>query len=270
MTVDEMIKCIAVASANDCAVAMAEKLAGSESAFTQRMNERAAKLGLNDTHFINCTGLTEDDDHYTSAWDVALMSRELLKHAWIRDYTTIWMDEVRNGAFGLTNTNKLVRHYEGCTGLKTGYTSTAMYCLAASAERNGTAFIAVVLHAPSSDQRNQDVRTLLDYAFAAYELWRPEAHVTLPPVPVLLGTADSIQPVLQDAAGVLLDKGGGEVTWDITLPESAQAPLRAGDVMGTLTVKNDKGVAAELAILVPEDVEALTIRDLWWSVLTAL
>ena len=268
LTVDEMIKCIAVASANDCAVAMAEKLAGSERTFVQRMNERASQLGMKDTHFLNCTGLTEDEEHYTSAFDIALMSRELLKHAWITEYTTVWMDEVRGGQFGLTNTNKLVRFYDGCTGLKTGYTSTAMYCLSATAERNGESYIAVVMHAPSSDQRNQDARALLDYAFASYTLWRPEANVTLPPVPVKLGTAESIQPVLQSDSAVLLDRDGGEVKWEIDLPEELAAPVRAGDAIGTLTVKNDKGTAAEIAILAPENVEPLTIWDLWLRILT--
>ena len=268
MSVEEMIKCIAVASANDCAVAMAEKLAGSEDAFVKKMNDRAQALGMTDTHFLNCTGLTEDEAHYTSAWDIALMSRELLRHEWIKQFTTVWMDEVRGGQFGLTNTNKLVRFYEGCTGLKTGYTSTAMYCLSAAAERDGTSFIAVVMHAPSSDERNQDARTLLDYGFASCALWRAEANLTLPPVPVKLGTAESVQPVLENGA-VLTETDGGSVTWDLQLPERAAAPVKEGDAMGTLVVKNDKGVIAELTIRAGETVEALTLREIWWKVLTA-
>ena len=267
MSVEEMIKCIAVASANDCAVAMAEKLAGSEDAFVKKMNDRAQALGMTDTHFLNCTGLTEDEAHYTSAWDIALMSRELLRHEWIKQFTTVWMDEVRGGQFGLTNTNKLVRFYEGCTGLKTGYTSTAMYCLSAAAERDGTSFIAVVMHAPSSDERNQDARTLLDYGFASCALWRAEANLTLPPVPVKLGTAESVQPVLENGA-VLTETDGGSVTWDLQLPERAAAPVKEGDAMGTLVVKNDKGVIAELTVRAGETVEALTLREIWWKVLT--
>lgn len=268
MSVEEMIKCIAVASANDCAVAMAEKLAGSEEAFVKKMNDRAAALGMTDTHFLNCTGLTEDEEHYTSAWDIALMSRELMRHEWIKQFTTVWMDEVRGGQFGLTNTNKLVRFYEGCTGLKTGYTSTAMYCLSATAERKGTSFIAVLMHAPSSDERNQDARTLLDYGFASCALWRAEANLTLPPVPVKLGTAESVQPVLEGGT-VLTETDGGSVTWDLQLPESAAAPVKEGDPLGTLVVKNDKGVIAELTVRAGETVEALTLRDIWWKVLTA-
>ena len=148
MSVHEMLKCIAVSSANDCAVAMAEKIAGSEEAFVKRMNERAQQLGMQDTHFVNCTGLTDDAEHYTSAYDIALMSRELLQYTWLQEYTTIWMDTVRDGRFGLTNTNRLVRTYEGATGLKTGFTQQAMYCLSASAERDGAEFIAVVMRNP--------------------------------------------------------------------------------------------------------------------------
>ncbi len=270
MTVDEMVKCIAVASANDCAVAMAEKLAGSEHAFVQKMNERAAALGLTETHFLNCTGLTEDPEHHTSAADVAVMSRELLRHAWIRDYTTVWTDTVRGGEFGLTNTNKLVRFYDGITGLKTGFTSTAMYCLSASAERNGAGYIAVLMHAPTSDKRNADARTLLDYAFASYTLWRPSANVALPPVPVTLGSAESVQPVTETDAGVLLERGGGEIAWEIDLPEQIAAPVSAGERIGTLTVKNDGGTAAEIALLSPEDVDALSLWEIWGRLLLAM
>ena len=150
MTVAEMTKCVAVVSANDCAVALAEALCGSEEAFVARMNRRAEELGLSDTHFTNCTGLFEDAEHYTCAYDIAVISRELLKHEFVRQYTTLWQDTIRSGEFGLTNTNKLVRHYNGCTGLKTGFTSTAMYCLAASAERGGVEYIAVILHGETS------------------------------------------------------------------------------------------------------------------------
>lgn len=174
MTVAEMTKCVAVVSANDCAVALAEALCGSEEAFVARMNRRAEELGLSDTHFTNCTGLFEDAEHYTCAYDIAVMSRELLKHEFVRQYTTLWQDTIRSGEFGLTNTNKLVRHYNGCTGLKTGFTSTAMYCLAASAERGGVEYIAVILHGETSQLRFDAARTLLDYAFANYTLVMPE------------------------------------------------------------------------------------------------
>ena len=168
MSVHEMLKCISVVSANDCAVAMAEHLCGSEQSFVERMNARAEELGMKNTHFTNCTGLFDDREHYTSAYDIALMSRELIRHDLIKDYTTIWMDSIRNGEFGLSNTNKLVYYYEGCTGLKTGFTSLAMYCLSATAMRDGVEYIAVIMHAESVDSRNNDAKALLNYAFANY------------------------------------------------------------------------------------------------------
>ena len=170
MSAEEMLKCIAVVSANDCAVAMAEHLSGTEALFVERMNRRAEELGLTNTHFTNCTGLFDDAEHYSSARDIALMSRELMRHEQIRDYSTIWMDSIRGGSFELVNTNKLVNRYAGCTGLKTGYTSKAMYCLSATAERDGIAFVAVVMHGESADSRNADAAALLNYGFANFTL----------------------------------------------------------------------------------------------------
>ena len=171
MSMDEMLKSVVVSSANDCATALAEHVAGSESAFVGMMNQRAQELGLLDTNFVNCTGLDdapEAAEHLTTAHDIAVISRELLKHDRIRDYTTIWMDTVRGGKFGLSNTNKLVRFYQGTTGLKTGYTSAAGHCLAASAKRDGIELIAVVLHCTSSADRFSSAKALLDYGFANY------------------------------------------------------------------------------------------------------
>ena len=200
MTVEEMVKSIAVSSANDCACAMAEKIAGSEAAFVEKMNARAKELGMNDTHFVNCTGLDDGanaSEHRTSAWDIALMSRELLtKHPDIKKYTTIWMDTVRNGAFGLSNTNKLVRFYDGCTGLKTGFTSGAGYCLSASAMRDGLELIAVVMGAKTSPERFDACRGLLDWGFAGFALYTPQLP-ELTPIPVKLGRSDSVAPVPQ-------------------------------------------------------------------------
>ena len=184
MSVSDMLKCIAVVSANDCAVAMAEHLSGTEEVFVERMNRRAEELGMEDTHFTNCTGLFDDEEHYTSAWDIALMSRELIGHEFIKDFTTIWMDSIRGGAFELSNTNKLVYWYPGCTGLKTGFTNRAMYCLAATAERDGVEFIAVILHGESIESRNADARALLNYAFANFALCPLLPEGGLPPLPV--------------------------------------------------------------------------------------
>ena len=189
MSAEEMLKCIAVVSANDCAVAMAEHLSGTEELFVERMNRRAGELGLSNTHFTNCTGLFDDEEHYSSARDVAVMSRELMRHRQVRDYTTIWMDSIRGGSFELVNTNRLVNRYEGCTGLKTGFTSRAMYCLSATAEREGISFIAVVMHAESAESRNADAAALLNFAFANYSLCPLRPESPLPELPVEMGKA---------------------------------------------------------------------------------
>ena len=239
MSVSEMLKCICVVSANDCAVAMAEHLCGSEQAFVARMNERAHELGLKDTNFKNCTGLFEDDEHYTSAYDIAVMSRELIRHDMIKQYSTIWMDTIRNGEFGLSNTNKLVYYYDGCTGLKTGFTEKAMYCLSATAERDGIEYIAVIMHADTIDARNSDAKALLNYGFANYRLMPLRAPDVLPPVRVSLGEADSVQPVYDGPEAVLVPKSGlGEVKYTVKLPDKLTAPIAKGQQIGTLSVSS--------------------------------
>ena len=239
MSVSEMLKCICVVSANDCAVAMAEHLCGSEQAFVARMNERAGELGLKDTNFKNCTGLFEDDEHYTSAYDIAVMSRELIRHDMIKEYSTIWMDTIRNGEFGLSNTNKLVYYYDGCTGLKTGFTEKAMYCLSATAERDGVEYIAVIMHADTIDARNSDAKALLNYGFANYRLLPLRSPDVLPPVHVSLGDADSVQPLYGGAEAALVPKNGlGEVTYKVDLPDELTAPISKGQQIGTLTVSS--------------------------------
>lgn len=240
MSVAEMLKCICVVSANDCAVAMAEHLCGSEQAFVARMNDRARELGLKDTNFKNCTGLFEDDEHYTSAYDIAVMSRELIRHDMIKDYTTIWMDTIRGGEFGLSNTNKLVYYYDGCTGLKTGFTEKAMYCLSATAEREGVEYIAVIMHADTIDKRNNDAKALLSYGFANYRLVPLRSPDVLPPVRVTLGSADSVQPVYDGAEAALVPKSGaGEVSYELDLPDTLPAPVEKGQQIGTLRVVSD-------------------------------
>ena len=257
MSVSDMLKCIAVVSANDCAVAMAEHLSGSESLFVDRMNRRAEELGMKDSHFTNCSGLFDDGDHYTSAYDVALMSRELIKHDMIKDFTTIWMDSIRGGEFELSNTNKLVHSYPGCTGLKTGYTSSAMYCLAATAERDGVEYIAVVMHAESSESRNRDARTLLDVGFANYSLCSLRMEQPLPEVKVELGRADSVSLEYGGEAYALVEGKGQTPEYDLALRKSVQAPVRAGDALGELTVSINGRVVERVPILAAEDVERL-------------
>lgn len=254
MSVDEMLKCIAVVSANDCAVAMAEHVSGTEEIFVQRMNERAAELGLEDTHFTNCTGLFEDTEHYTSAYDIAVMSRELIRHELIKKYTTIWMDSIRGGQFGLNNTNKLVYWYPGCTGLKTGFTSNAMYCLSATAERDGTEFIAVIMHGDSIESRNQDAKTLLNYAFANFALCslRPEGEAQR--VPVQFGRQESVAAVPEGGGCALIRKSGTAPEYSYELLQSVPAPVTVGDKLGIMTVSIAGETVAQVQLVAAENV----------------
>ena len=273
LPLEEMLKSIVVSSANDCACAMAEHIAGSEAAFVEMMNARAEQLGMTDTHFVNCTGLDDEPEaaeHLTTAYDIALMSRELLGHEAIKKYTTIWMDTVRDGQFGLSNTNKLVRFYDGTTGLKTGYTSAAGHCLSASAERNGMELIAVVLHCASSTDRFESAKALLNYGFSNYALITPDPG-ELPAVPVTLGTAMEITPVLADETPILIDKAlaaGVETT--VRVDESVTAPVEAGQTLGTLTITSGGQTIAERDLVAPEAVGALRWGDVFLRMLRAL
>lgn len=271
MSVSDMLKSIAVSSANDCACAMAEHIAGSEAAFVDRMNTRARELGMNDTNFVNCTGLDDDDSakaHRTSAYDIALMSRELLKnHPMIKKYTTIWMDTVRGGAFGLSNTNKLIRFYQGATGLKTGFTTGAGYCLSASAQRDGMELIAVVMGAQTSQARNAACKSLLDYGFANFAVISPELTET-EPVPVRLGRQDSVDVKLGDSASLLIDKSQkSAVTMDVQLEPEVTAPVSQGQRLGTLTVKSGEQVLSQVPLVAAEPVDRLTWGSLFLRVL---
>lgn len=273
MSMDEMLKSVVVSSANDCATALAEHVAGSESAFVGMMNQRAQELGLLDTNFVNCTGLDdapEAAEHLTTAHDIAVISRELLKHDRIRDYTTIWMDTVRDGRFALANTNKLIHGYPGATGLKTGYTKQAMHCVSASAERDGVEYIAVVLHAESSAARFQDARTLLDYAFANYTHCPIAAGIVIPPVRVRFAETDSIQPVLSGADTILVRKDAAAPQFDIALDEDLCAPLPPGAQVGTVTVTDSDGDTTIVPLIVPDGAARITTTHLWLRVLRAL
>ena len=268
MTVSDMLKAVAVVSANDCAVAMAEHISGSENAFAQKMNARALELGCEDTNFKNCTGLFEDPEHYTCAYDIAIMSGELLLHDWIKDYTTIWMDTVRNGEFGLSNTNKLVYYYDGCTGLKTGFTTTAMYCLSASAKRDGVEYIAVIMHGKSIESRNDDAKALLSYGFANYTLCPLQAGGVLPPVRVELGKSDSVQPLYAGSDAILLEKSvAKDIHYSLDLAESITAPVKAGDRLGTLTVYSGSDITAQVALTADNDVPRLSVCGIFLRML---
>lgn len=271
MSVSEMLKSIAVSSANDCACAMAEHLAGSESAFVDRMNQRAGELGMNDTHFVNCTGLDDGPDaasHRTSAYDIALMSRELLlKHPDITKFTTIWMDTVRGGAFGLSNTNKLIRFYPGANGLKTGFTTGAGYCLSASAQRDGLELIAVTMGCESSKIRNAACKTLLDYGFANFSLFRPEIS-DAGAVPVRLGETDSVSPRLEADAAMLLPKSKrASIRQEILLEPELTAPVEKGQEIGSLKVYSGEELLSELPLVAPEPVRRLGLWEIYLLVL---
>ena len=270
-SVHDMLKAIAVASGNDACVAMAEYLAGSESAFVEKMNARAAELGMEDTVFCNCTGLPAEG-HHSSAYDIALMSRELiLRHPDIRTYTTIWMDTLRDGDFQLANTNKLVRYYEGATGLKTGSTDAALYCLSATAEKEGMELIAVILGAPTSNDRFEGAKALLNYGFATYALVPVAPSEPLTPVPVTLGTAASVLPGLVQERQLLLPKGeAGKVTTTVDLPSALSAPVEAGQELGHLTVLVDGQAVEEIPLVAQEAVGKRSLWQVYGGLLAAL
>ena len=260
MSVDDLLKAVCVSSGNDAAVALAEHVAGVTELFVEQMNNRARELGMKDTHFVNCTGLTAEG-HVTSAHDIALMSRELLlHHPEVRNYTTIWMDTLRSGTFGLSNTNKLIRFYDGATGLKTGFTQEAGYCISATAERDGMELIAVIMKGNTSDSRNADAKTLLNYGFSTYALVDVQPEEPLPVLPVVLGAADTVSAVLpEEGRTLLLEKSQtGGLTQTVELPESVAAPVCAGDRLGTLTVSREGTVALAIPIVAGETVERLT------------
>lgn len=271
LTVNDMMKGIAVASANDGCVAMAEHLAGSESAFVDMMNAKAKELGMENTHFMNTNGLDEDD-HYSSARDVAIMSRELIKHKTIFNYTSIWMDTLRGGKFQLANTNKLIRFYDGANGLKTGSTSKALCCLSATAKRNDMQLIAVVLGAPTSAERFSSAKSLLDYGFANYAVnTQVTAGDEIDKVHVEKGIDSEVSVVAGDTYSALVKKGQEEnLTKEINIDEEITAPLKAGEKVGTMTISRDGETIAEIDINTAFAVEkkgiGLIIKDFFRTV----
>ena len=271
LSVSDLIKCVAVVSGNDCAVALAERLSGSESAFVEQMNQKAQALGMEDTHFVNCTGLPAPG-HLTSAYDIALMSRQLLlHHPDIRQYTTIWTDSIRNGAFGLTNTNRLIRFYDGATGLKTGFTASAQYCMSAAAQRNGMDRIAVVMKAPTTAQRFQDASCLLDYGFANYALFTPQPEGPLAPIDVLLGQSKTVQPQLQRECRLLVEKAqADQITTRVDLARDVQAPVDPGQTLGEFQVYVGEQLRDTVPIVAAQGVERLSVPGLFSQLLRRL
>ena len=273
MTVRDMLKSIAVSSANDCACAMAEHLCGSEAAFVEKMNQRAKELGMEDTHFVNCTGLDdgpEGKEHLTSAHDIALMSRQLLKyHPQITEFTTIWMDTVRSGQFGLSNTNKLVRFYNGATGLKTGFTAAAGYCLSASAQREELQLIAVVMGSETSKDRFNACKALLDFGFANYALAQPEIKALS--VPVKLGQAKTVNAVPGQDSQLLIEKAQkASISVTTELLDSVTAPVSKGQRLGTMTIRAGEQILAQIPLVAENTVQKRTFGELFLEMLKSL
>ena len=261
LTVDEMLKAICVVSANDCTVAMAEHIAGSEEMFVNRMNERAKELGMNDTTFKNCHGIDEDG-HETSSYDIALMSRELLRnHPSITKYTTIWMDSLRDGKSELVNTNKLIRNYQGATGLKTGSTSLALFNLSASATRDDLSLIAVIMRAPSTKERFSCARKLLDYGFSTFKYKKfAEKDVEVMNVPINKGVVSEVSVKYADTSGKIMNKKSeGNVEQEIIINDNVSAPIGAGQVLGKVEFKVDGEAVASVDLVAESEVGKLNI-----------
>ena len=260
LTVDEMLKAICVVSANDCVVAMAEHIAGSEEAFVQMMNDKAKELGMNDTTFKNCHGIDEDG-HVTSAYDIALMSRELLsKHPNITKYTTIWMDSLRDGKSQLVNTNKLIRTYKGITGLKTGSTSLALYNLSASATRDNLSLIAVIMKAPSTKVRFAEASKLLDYGFNNFSFKSfGNKNDVIKTVSVNKGIKNSVDAILEDDAGTLIEKGKEfQIFQEVTISDNISAPIKKGEKIGEVTFSLNGNILSSVNLIASSDVPQIT------------
>ena len=270
MTVDDLLKAVAVASGNDAAVALAEHLAGSEEAFVERMNQRAAQLGMADTCFVNCTGL-DAQGHLTTARDIAIMAKELIRHPMIREYSSIWMDSLRDGATQLVNTNKLVRFYDGATGLKTGTTDGAGSCLAATATRCGLSLVAVSLGSATSDERFTSCRRMLDYGFANYSLAQPPAmDDQFLPVKVLGGVQESVMPVSRQPEGIVVKKGEEKkLEQTLEIAPEVEAPVKKGQVIGNVVVRIDGKEVGRYAVEAAEDVPEMNFGTAFVRLLAA-
>ncbi len=265
MTVNEMLKAVVVASANDCTVALGELVAGSEESFVALMNDRAKELGMINTHFVNCTGLPAEN-HYTTARDIAVMTKELHKHSKVYDYTKIWMDTLRDGEFGITNTNKLIRFYNGATGMKTGYTSSALYCMSATAERGGMNLIAAVMKSESSDKRFADAKKLLEYGFANYCIFKPE-NFEFEKMKVLGGVKDSVE-IYAEQSDILIEKGKqNKVQVRIELDDNVTAPFEKNTGVGKIIYSIDGAEITSFPVKTKETVKKITFFGLFTNIL---
>jgi len=278
LTVDEMLKCMCVVSANDCTVAMAEFLCGSTDAFVDKMNQRAKELGMNDTCFKNCHGIDEDD-HVTSSYDIAIMSRELLsKHPSIKNYTTIWMDSIRDGKSQLVNTNKLVRNYEGCTGLKTGSTSLALYNLSASATRDNLNLIAVIMKAPTTALRFSEAKQLLDYGFTNYTSYKLSMeNEIVKNISISQGVEKNLNAIYSSSNNIMLQKGTeSKITQEINIPDTLTAPISQGEKIGEINYYLDGNLLASVDVVSDKSIKKVGFVNMstylikqWFTLLRA-
>lgn len=267
MSVEDMVKSVVISSANDAACALAEHVAGSEAAFVSQMNARAKELGMENTNFENTNGLDDTaQNHVISAMDIAIMSRELIKHKKILEYSSIWMDTVRNGAFGLTNTNRLVRFYNGCTGLKTGSTSKAGFCISATAQRNGVSLICVIMGAPTRDIRNAAATSLLDMGFADFGNYTYDGG-SFENIKVIGGVKDSLSAKHEPFSCVLEKKDISKVECKIELPEQISAPIKSGDRIGCVKFMLDGNEIGQVDICASEDVNKIGFLGLWYRLI---
>lgn len=271
MTVHELLKATAVASANDASTALGEYVAGDEASFVAMMNERAAQLGMTNTNFENCSGLDDTtENHYTTARDIAIMSCELMKHEKIKEYTTIWMDSLRNGETELVNTNRLVRFYEGTTGLKTGTTSKAGYCISATAQRNGMELVAVILGSDNSTDRFEDAKTLLNWGFSNYEIYTPQVDLSLiTDVSVIYGEQSTISPVISKISPILIKKGTqNSISQRVDMCIDVEAPVEKGQTLGTVYFECEGETLATCPLISENRVERRSVFfvfSLMWS-----
>ncbi len=267
MSVRDMVKSVVIASANDAAVALAEHICGSESAFVAKMNSRAAELGMKSTVFENTNGLDDTTDtHLTSARDIALMSRELIKHKEILTYSSTWMDTIRGGEFGLTNTNRLVRFYSGCTGLKTGSTAKAKFCISATAERDGMSLIAVIMAAPSRDERNAAAKALLDWGYANFSLYRTQ--VELPQaLPLIGGKSETCRITVGELSFVVPKGAEKRIKTTVELPQRLAAPIASGSTVGSVCYELDGKNLGRIDIKTAEEAEKINFFDILGNIL---
>ncbi len=270
MTVEELFKAVVIASANDACTALAEHIAGSTSAFVTMMNEKAEELGLENTNFENCTGLDDTaTNHYSCAYDIAVMAREVLQHELVFQYTTIWLDYLRDGDTELNNTNKLVNSYSGITGLKTGTTSKAGFCVCATAQRDGMSLISVVLGAETSEERFDSAANMLDYGFANYEVIVPqidESNIT--DIKIKNGVEKTIKPVYDETEKLLVKKGTGEITYEYNIESSVNAPLAQGSELGTINIKSGDTVIKTISLYAAKSVEKISFGYVFAEILS--